>query len=216
MRGSVGRRRVEAGGDLFDRSGDSAAITRRVFPNVHSGRRTGVRNAGRQQPLQDVDVMVVGTNQPNLRLRDNELCTRPEDPGQRRAGRQSLLQTVPVRAELEGHPTEQPTRLQQQTVDVFTESRTGPSGPHLTLDDTVTDDAHFVGVQLDDRAQTAGQHPLAVTLVDEVLIARPLGQRAGQFGDQVGGVTQRAKPRKATRRLLLVSTLTLGTVSKLS
>jgi hypothetical protein len=123
--------------------------------------------------------MVIGADQLNLRLRDNELCTRPEDPGQRRAGLQLLLKAVSVRAELERHPAEQPTRLQQQAVDGLAEDRAGPAGPRLALDDTVGDDTHFVGVQLDERAHTAGQRPLAVTLVSQVLIAGPLGQCAG-------------------------------------
>jgi hypothetical protein len=52
----------------------------------------------------------------------------------------------------------------------------------------VADHPQLVAVQLDHRPHTAGQHPLAVALVNQVLLADPLGQHRGQLGYQVGRI----------------------------
>ena len=61
-----------------------------------------------------------------------------------------------------------------------------PAGPGLALHDAVGHDPQFIAVQLDKCSSAAGQNPLPVVLVDQVLLTVTLRQRFREFGHQVG------------------------------
>jgi hypothetical protein len=50
------------------------------------------------------------------------------------------------------------------------------------LHDPIGHDPQLVGVQFDESPHAAGQNPLTVMLVDQILLAVTLGQRCGKLG----------------------------------
>ena len=133
---------------------------------------------------------IVGVEQLDGIVADDDAGARPEHPRQRGLRRQPLLQAEAIGAEFEGDPAEGLFGLQQQPIDGLTEHRPRPTGPGLSLSHAVANDAQFVAVQLDRGQRTDRQHPLAVALVQQILLAVTLGQRCNQLGRQVrrGGV----------------------------
>ena len=111
-----------------------------------------------------------------------------------------MLKPIPIHAELERHPTEHSLGLQQQPVDRLTKHRARATGPGLALNHGIDNDPRFVVVQLDQGSCTGGQGPLAIVLVDQVLLTVALGQRNREFGHQVGRCTaSRNRKRKIFR-----------------
>ena len=140
-----------------------------------------------EQSAHDVAMAVVGVEQADGVSGDDDAGARPEHPRQRGPRREAPLEAEAVRAEFEGDPAEGLVGLQQQPVDGLAEHRSRPTGPRLALGHAVADDAQLVAVQLDHRQRADRQHPLTVTLVEQVFLAVALGQRRNQLGSQVRG-----------------------------
>ncbi len=155
--------------------------------DVDGGRGRRRRQAVSQQPLHHCAMPVLGVEQLNRFVGDDDAGAGPKHPGQWGLRRQAVLQTEAKSAEFEGDPAEGLFGFQEQPVDRLAKHRCGPAGPGLSLRDTVAGDAQLVAVQLDHRQDTEGEHPLAVLLVEQVFLAVAFGQQRGQLSGQIRG-----------------------------